>query len=56
MERSGHAACCIGCSGDHVHLLISGGLGSDDKALKDMWLFDVTSNKWKEVRLINSYC
>ena len=51
-----HAACCIGYGGDHVNLLVSGGESSDDQALKDMWLFNFKSNKWKEVRLIKSFC
>ena len=35
---------------------MSGGIDSGGKTLKDMWLFDFTSNKWKEVRLIKSSC
>ena len=35
---------------------MSGGIDSGGRALKDMWLFDVKSNKWKEVRLIKSSC
>ena len=49
---------CIGYDGDHINLLVSGGTGSDGRALKDMtlWLFDFKSNKWKEVKLIESSC
>ena len=47
-----HAACCLGYTGDQVHLLVSGGLDRNNKVLKDMWLFNIASNKWKEVRII----
>ena len=56
VERWSHAACCLGYAGDHIHLLVTGGLGSDDKPLKDVWLFDVSLKKWKEVRVIKSSC
>ena len=56
VERSSHAACCLGYAGDHIHLLIYGGVSNDDKVLNDMWLFDVSLKKWKEVRLIKSSC
>ena len=50
MERSAHAACCLGYGGDHIHLLITGGLGRDNKALNDVWLFSLSLKKWREVR------
>ena len=52
VERSIHAACCLGYAGDHIHLLVTGGRGRDDKALRDIWLFDLSLKKWKEVRAI----
>ena len=50
--RDGHTACCLGYAGDHIHLLVTGGRGRDDKALRDIWLFDLSLKKWKEVRAI----
>ena len=49
-ERDDHAACCLGYAGDNIHLLIMGGRGRDGKPLNDMWLFDLSLKKWKEVR------
>ena len=54
VERLGHAACCLGYAGDHIHLLITGGMDRDGKPQKDIWLFDLLFNKWKEVRLTDS--
>ena len=55
-ERSHHAACCIGYAGDHIHLLVSSGVGRDGKTLNDVWLFDLSLKKWREVRLTKSSC
>ena len=56
VARDDHAACCIGYAGDHIQLVVSGGRGSGDKPLNDVWLFDLSLKKWKEVRLIKSSC
>ena len=56
VARGDHAACCIGYAGDHIHLLVSGGMGRGDKPLNDVWLLDLSLKKWKEVRLIKSSC
>ena len=48
--RSGHAACCLGCAGDHINLLVTGGLDRDNKPLNNAWLFNLSSKQWKEVR------
>ena len=56
VERCRHAACCLGYAGDHIHLLVTGGINRNGKALKDVWLFDLSLKKWKEVRLINIAC
>ena len=56
VARTDHAACCIGYAGDHIHLLVSGGTDRDDKPLNDVWMFDLSWMKWKEVRLIKSSC
>ena len=50
--RDSHAACCLGYAGDHIHLLVISGRGRDDKTLRDVWLFDLSLKKWKEVRAI----
>ena len=49
VERSSHAALCLGYGGDHPQLLITGGLGVDDKFLSDSWILDQQSGRWKEV-------
>ena len=56
VARYCHCACCIGYTGDHIHLLVSGGRGSDGEPLNDVWMFDLSLKKWKEVRLIKSSC
>ena len=56
VERSAHKACCLGYAGDHINLLITGGRGRDRKPLKDVWLFDLSLQKWKEVRLTFTQC
>ena len=48
--RSSHAACCLGYTGDHIHLLVTGGIGRGNKLLNDNWLFNLSLRKWKEVR------
>ena len=50
VERSAHAACCLGFGNEHPQLLISGGV-NDFKTLKDYWLFDMSSRSWKEVEI-----
>ena len=47
VERDGHAACCLGYAGDHIHLLVTGGIGRDNKVLNDVWLFNLSVKKWK---------
>ena len=47
--RGFHAAVCLGYGGDHPQLLVIGGLGSN--VLSDVWLLDVQSGRWREVRV-----
>ena len=54
--RADHAACCLGFGSQHPHLLVTGGLDNDDKALGDAWLFDVTNRRWKEVSGVRYAC
>ena len=49
--RIRHAACCLGYAGDHIHLLVTGGGGRNGKVLKDVWLFNLSLKKWKEVSI-----
>ena len=49
-RRSEHAAVCLGYGGDHPQLLVTGGSGSED-VLSDVWLLDVQSGRWREVRV-----
>ena len=51
-ERSSHAAVCLGYGGDHPQLLVTGGLGRrSNDVLSDVWLLDVQSGRWREVRV-----
>ena len=55
--RGRHAACCLNYGEDHPVLLIFGGMGKDEmnqrrKVLGDMWILDVDSGKWTEVRML----
>lgn len=51
--RLGHqAACCFGFNSKRAQLLISGGRIRQDMPLKDLWIFDLMSRTWKEVRLV----
>ena len=49
VERSCHAAVCLGYGGDHPQLLITGGLGVSKKVLGDSWILDLQSGSWREV-------
>ena len=50
--RSSHSACCLNYGEEHPTLLVSGGLGKGSKVLGDMWILDVDSGKWTEVRML----
>ena len=50
MGRSAHTAVCLGYGGDHPQLLVIGGSNDDFEALSDVWLLDLRSGKWREVR------
>ena len=49
--RESHSACCVNYGEDHPKLLVSGGLAKGHKVLGDMWILDVASGKWTEVRM-----
>ena len=50
--RNGHSAYVLNYGEDRPTLLVSGGLGKGDKVLGDMWILDVDSGKWTEVRML----
>ena len=47
--RSFHVGVCLGYGEDNPKLLVTGGF-DDDVTLSDMWMLDLDSRKWKEVR------
>ena len=49
--RTDHAACCLGYAGDHIHLLVTGGIDRGGNVLKDVWLFNLSLKKWKKVSI-----
>ena len=54
--RDEHAAVCLGYGGDHPQLLVTGGFTSegftnDGVVLSDVWMLDVQSGRWREVRV-----
>ena len=50
-ERSYHAACCLNYGQKHPQLLVIGGENKDaTETLRDVWILDVASWKWRKVR------
>ena len=49
--RGFHAAVCLGYGGDYPQLLVTGGWAGGDDVLSDVWLLDVQSGRWREVRV-----
>ena len=49
--RADHAAVCLGYGGDHPQLLVTGGIDQDRTVLSDVWLLDLESGMWREVRV-----
>ena len=47
-----HGTCCLNYGEDHPKLLISGGVDEGSNVLGDMWILDVNSGKWTEVRML----
>ena len=50
--RQAHRACCLNYGEDNPKLLISGGEDEGYNVLGDMWILDVNSGKWTEVRML----
>ena len=49
VERAGHAACCLNYGEEHPQLLVTGGCDNNDTTLRDAWILDVKSGRWREV-------
>jgi len=45
-----HAACCLNYEDDQPVLLMTGGVDGNGNTLKDAWLLEVHSGRWREVR------
>ena len=52
VERWYHGTCCLNYGEDHPKLLMYGGVDEGDNVLGDMWILDVNSGKWTEVRML----
>ena len=50
--RRDHGACCLNYGEDNPKVLMSGGLDNGVNVLGDMWILDVNSGKWTEVRML----
>ena len=50
VERFFHVAVCLGYGGDNPKLLVTGGRGTNNVTLSDVWILGLDSRKWKEVR------
>ena len=50
--RAVHSACTLNYGEEHSTVLVSGGVGKGNKVLRDMWILDVDSFKWTEVRTL----
>ena len=50
--RSDHSACTLNYGEEHPTVLVSGGEDIGFEELGDMWILDVDSGKWTEVRML----
>ena len=50
--RDNHGACCLNYGEDNPKVLMYGGLDNGTNVLGDMWILDVNSGKWTEVRML----
>ena len=51
--RSHHAACCLNYGEENPQLLVTGGADKNDNTLKDAWILDVMSGRWREVSVMH---
>ena len=47
--RDAHAACCLGFGSENPQLLVIGGIDAFDETIGDAWIFDLSSQTWREV-------
>ena len=52
--RKYHAAVCLG-QGTQPQLVVFGGEDEDGDTLTDIWILDVESRRWKEVRTEHTF-
>jgi len=48
--RCWHATCCLNYGEEEPVLLMTGGVDGNENTLKDVWLLEVHSGRWREVR------
>ena len=53
LGRFGHAACCLNYGEAHPKLLVSGGVNQELEVMGDIWILDVDSGKWTQVKIIS---
>ena len=49
--RSSHSSCPLNYGEERPKIIVTGGLGKGGNVLGDMWILDVDSGKWTEVRM-----
>ncbi len=52
MKRAYHTSVCLDYNGEHPQLLVIGGMDGAKRALSDVWILDIQSERWMEVRTI----
>ena len=55
VARSSHAAVCLNYGGDDPQFLVFGGWNDEKKVLGDVWILDLETRRWREVRGIIHY-
>ena len=50
MGRLSHATVCLNCGENDPQILVTGGISENNRVLDDLWMLDVNSEKWREVR------
>ena len=50
MGRMAHAAVCLGYGEDHPQLLVTGGTDKCGNTFHDVWILNLQSGRWREVR------